>query len=277
VRFSIITPSFRSANWLKLCIASVADQNVDHEHIVQDAGSDDGTLDWLPTDPRVRAFVEKDQGMYDAINRGLRRSNGDILAYLNCDEQYLPGALKSVQEFFASHPEIELLFADFVVVDGQGEYLFHRKVQVPLKHHLWISHLPAFSCAMFFRRHLVHDEGFWFDPSWRDVGDGEWVLRLLRRNTRVAVMRRFTSVFTMSGANMSIGENAKREARRLHATAPSWMQKARPLIIAQHRLRRLMGGIYRQSPFTFELYTQKNPEARVARRVNQPTYRWRIS
>src|SRR5947199_56837 len=57
VRFSIITPSYRSSRWLRLCIASVADQNVELEHIVQDAGSDDGTLDWLPQDRRVKAFV----------------------------------------------------------------------------------------------------------------------------------------------------------------------------------------------------------------------------
>ena len=51
--FSIVTPSFRSGPWLKLCIASVADQGVKLEHLVQDAGSDDGTLDWLLTEPRV--------------------------------------------------------------------------------------------------------------------------------------------------------------------------------------------------------------------------------
>jgi len=100
VRFSIITPSYRNSAWLKLCIASVADQQVEVEHIIQDAGSDDGTLDWLLQDKRVRAFVEKDQGMYDGINRGLRRAGGDILAYLNCDEQYLPGALRAVRDFF---------------------------------------------------------------------------------------------------------------------------------------------------------------------------------
>src|SRR6201997_1547101 len=70
MRFSVITPSFRNSDWLKLCIASVADQGVECEHIIQDAGSDDGTLDWLPKDPRVKAYVEKDSGMYDAVNRG---------------------------------------------------------------------------------------------------------------------------------------------------------------------------------------------------------------
>ena len=85
MRISIVTPSFRNSRWLELCIASVADQNAMQEHIVQDSCSDDGTQDWLPRDPRVKAYIEKDKGMYDAVNRGLRRATGDILAYINCD------------------------------------------------------------------------------------------------------------------------------------------------------------------------------------------------
>ena len=99
MKFSIITPSFRNSSWLRLCVASIADQQgVELEHIVQDSCSDDGTQDWLPRDQRVQAFIEKDSGMYDAVNRGWRRARGDILAYLNCDEQYLPGALKTVHD-----------------------------------------------------------------------------------------------------------------------------------------------------------------------------------
>ena len=52
VRISIVTPSYRRSAWLRLCIASVADQRVKVEHIVQDAESDDGTLDWLPREPK---------------------------------------------------------------------------------------------------------------------------------------------------------------------------------------------------------------------------------
>src|SRR4030081_3893628 len=108
MRISIVTPSYRNSESLKLFVASVADQEgVEVEHIVQDAGSDDGTLDWLVSDTRVRAHVEKDQGMYDAINRGLRKATGEILAYLNCDEQYLPGALKGVAGFFDAHPDVD--------------------------------------------------------------------------------------------------------------------------------------------------------------------------
>ncbi len=214
MRISIVTPSYRSSAWLRLCIASVADQRVEVEHIVQDAGSDDGTLDWLPRDPRVKVFVEKDQGMYDGINRGLRRAGGDILAYLNCDEQYLPGALAAVAAFFEQHPQIDVLFGDVVMVDTEGRYLYHRKMQTPLKYHTWTCHLSTLSCAMFFRRRIVFDYGFLFDPRLRDVGDGEWMVRLLLRRVPMAALGQFTSAFTRTGANMSAGPNARRENRR---------------------------------------------------------------
>jgi glycosyltransferase involved in cell wall biosynthesis len=275
VSISIVTPSFRNSNWLKLCIASVADQGVGAEHIVQDAGSDDGTLGWLPQDERVKTFVEKDRGMYDGVNRGLRRAQGGVLAYLNCDEQYLPGTLKSVQGFFERNPEIEVVFGDIVVVDDKGDYLFHRKVQVPMKHHTWVSHLPTLTCATFFRRKLVAEEGILFNPDLRDVGDGEWMLRLLKRGTRMAVMRHFTSVFTMTGANMSARPNAQRERLALFNSAPLWARKMKPLLVLHHRLRRLAGGIYSQKPFSYDLYTLASPERRVRREVSRPEFKWK--
>jgi glycosyltransferase involved in cell wall biosynthesis len=274
LRFSIVTPSFRNSDWLKLCVASVADQGVALEHIVQDAGSDDGTLDWLTGDQRVRAFVERDAGMYDAMNRGLRRAQGELLACLNCDEQYLPGALSAVSDFFERRPEVEMVFGDFVVVNPEGEYLFHRKVLTPRTHHTWVAHLQTFTCATFFRRSLIHEQGLLFDPRYRDVGDGEWMLRLLRRGTRMAVLRRFTSVFTMTGANMSAGANARREARELAQSAPAWARRLKGLLVLQHRLRRLAGGIYFQRPFSYALHTRTSAGQRVNHAVARPVFRW---
>ena len=119
---SIVTPSFRQLDWLRLALASVADQQgVEVEHIVQDGGSEAETLAPMVANPIVRLFSEPDDGMYDAINRGLRRTRGEICGYLNCDEQYLPGTLAKVTRFFAAHPEVEVLFGDLVVVDAKGQ------------------------------------------------------------------------------------------------------------------------------------------------------------
>ena len=275
LRFSVITPSYNPSPWLPLCIASVRDQGVEVEHIVQDAGSTDGTLDWLRQDIRVKLFVERDSGMYDAVNRGLRRAQGDILSYLNCDEQYLPGCLRAVEAFFQSHADVDVLFGDVVVVNANLEYLFHRKVQVPLKHHIWVSHLPALTCATFFRRTLLDRHGLFFDTRFRDVGDAEWVLRLLQHQIPMAVVRQFTSVFTMTGENMSTKPNAMRERRELAASAPALARRLKPVIVLHHRLRRLAGGIYSQSPFSYSIYTSESPDRRVSFDVTRPSFRWR--
>lgn len=106
LRFSVVTPSFRQLSWLRLNSASVQDQEgIDLEHIIQDAGSGDELRNWAASRPRTSLFVDKDSGMFDAINRGWRQAKGDIVAQLNCDEQYLPGALLAVARFLKTIPQ----------------------------------------------------------------------------------------------------------------------------------------------------------------------------
>lgn len=273
MQFSIITPSLNQSDWLRLCVASVADQGVAAEHIVQDSGSTDGTLNWLRGDSRVRAFVEPDAGMYDAINRGLRRAKGEILAYLNCDEQYLPGTLQRVGDFFEAHPAVDVVFGDVVMVDEKGNYLCHRKVQTPLLYHTWTCHLSTLSCGMFFRRRLIDAGEFFFNTEYRCGGDGEWMVRLLRAGVRMATLGGFASVFTCTHTNLSRGSRAREEWRRLRNTAPAWARAAAPLWVAQHRFRRWRAGAYRQAPFEFTLFTPVNPGCRIVRQVKRPMFR----
>ena len=92
-----------------------------------------------------------------------------------------PDVCRTVDRFFRSEPSVDVVFGDVVVVNAEGESLFHRKVQTPMTYHTWVSHLPALTCAMFFRRRVIDKYGVFFDPRLRDVGDADWVLRLLRR------------------------------------------------------------------------------------------------
>jgi len=274
MKFSIITPSFRNSKWLKLCIASVADQEgVEREHIVQDSCSDDGTQDWLPQDPRVRAFIEKDAGMYDAVNRGYRRAQGDILAYLNCDEQYLPGALKSVQDFFEAHPEIEMVLAGTIVVNSDGHYICHRHSMVPHPWHVWFR-FPLLTSSLFIRRQVIDRRGILFDTRWRDLGDFHWILALLKNNVPMAVCNGFTSVFSDTGENMNLKPNALREIKETRAMTPLWLRWLKPVWIVQHRLRRLAAGHFSLEPTSYSIYTLQSPQQRVQFDVAKPTAVW---
>jgi glycosyltransferase involved in cell wall biosynthesis len=274
MKFSIVTPSFRNSNWLKLCIASVADQSgVECEHIVQDSCSDDGTQDWLPHDRRVTTFIEKDGGMYDAVNRGYRRATGDILAYLNCDEQYLPGALKAVREFFEQHPQIEIALAGTIVTDGEGKYICHRHSMVPHPQHMWFR-FSALTSSLFLRRRVIHERGIFFDTRWRDWGDFHWVLALMKNRVPMAAFDSFTSVFTDNGENMSLKPNAIREKAEADQMIPGWVKTLKPAWIIHHRLRRLAAGHFALKPASYSIYTLQSPEQRMQFEVPKPTAVW---
>ncbi|MFZ1074333.1 MAG: glycosyltransferase [Verrucomicrobiia bacterium] len=274
MKFSIVTPSFRNSQWLKLCIASVADrQGVEYEHIVQDSCSDDGTQDWLPHDKRVKAFIEKDSGMYDAVNRGYRRATGDILAYLNCDEQYLPGALGVVRDFFERHPQIEVALAGTIVTDGDGKYLCHRHSMVPHPQHVWVR-FPVLTSSVFIRRRVIHERGIFFDTRWRDLGDFHWVLALMKNRVPMKVLDHFTSVFADTGENMNLKPNAIREKAGTDAMTPRWVRMLKPAWVLHHRLRRLAAGHFSLKPMNYEIYTRQSPERRVRFNVAKPTAVW---
>jgi glycosyltransferase involved in cell wall biosynthesis len=274
VRISIVTPSFRSSAWLKLCVASVADQaGVEVEHIVQDARSDDGTQEWLAQDRRVQAYFEKDQGMYDAVNRGWRRAKGEILAYLNCDEQYLPGGLRAVEEFFRQQPQTDVVFADTVVVDKQGEFICCRKSLVPWKHAIWFYN-PVITSSIFIHRRVLDEHRLFFDPQWRSLGDMVWTMELVRRGLRMAVLRHFTSSFTDTGENMCLAPEAMREVERVMQGEPGWVRRWKWPLQQVHRLRMASHGLYWQKPFTYSLYTLSQPDRRVDFHVARPTSIW---
>jgi len=275
MKISIVTPSFRSSAWLKLCVESVADQaGVGVEHIVQDSKSDDGTGDWLPQEKRVKAFIEKDAGMYDAVNRGWRRATGEILAYLNCDEQYLPGGLAAVEEFFRSNPQTDVVFADTLILDKEGGFICCRKSLVPWKNVMWVFN-PVISSSIFIHRRVLDKHGVFFDTKWRDLGDKMWTIEFVRRKLNMALLRCYTSAFTDTGENMNLKPNAIREKAEVMKLAPAWVQRFHWPLMQLHRVRALASGTYREKPLKYAVYTLASPTRRVEFSVPNPTCLWK--
>ena len=274
MKFSIVTPSFRNSNWLKLCVASVADQHgVAVEHIVQDSCSDDGTQDWLPKDPRVQAFIEKDTGMYDAINRGMKRATGEVIAYLNCDEQYLPGALQAVAGVFQNHPDTDIVVADSIVVDAQGQFVCCRKSLVPWRLMMW-TYMPALTSSIFFRRRLLDEFNLYFDTRWRVIGDSQWMKDALELRLKMAVLRRYTSIFTETGDNLFLNPKAMKERQKAARMTPLWARWFRWPLLQMHRARAVANRLYWEKPFTYSPYTLASPDKRVDIFVPKPTGIW---
>ena len=278
ITISVVTPSYKQPEWLKLCAASVADQvgeSLTVEHIVQDSLSGPEIAEALKPLPNARLYTEKDTGMYDAINRGWEKATGDVLCWLNCDEQYLPGALGKVADHFRANPETEVLFADAFVINGQAQYVCSRQVLKPLLYHSWICHLGTLSCATFFRRDLVKARGFMLDTRWKSVGDADLIVRLLRKRVEMRVLREYLGVFVDTGENLSLSSKALAEMDALAREAPDWAQALRRYWVVLHRVRRMARGLYSPKPFAAEFYTPESPRQRVRLDVAKPTFHWK--
>jgi len=176
---SIITPSFNQAEYLEETIRSVLEQNYPRiEYLIIDGASTDGSVDLIRKYEDHLAYwvSEKDHGQAEAINKGLARATGDIVAWINSDDFYFQGAVASAGRVFETHPDAGLVYGDTVAVDENGEFIHFPK------YGLWdLEDLLAFNIigqpAVFMRREILLRAGF-LDPSFHFLLDHQLWIRM---------------------------------------------------------------------------------------------------
>jgi len=224
-------------------------------------------------------YSEKDEGMYDAINKGLRKATGDVCAYLNCDEQYLPRTLRWVADYLSVSPETEVLFGAAIVTRADGSYVCDRRVMVPTRWHTMVSgNLSIFTSSTFFRRKSVVERGLLFDPQWRVCGDAVWALRFLEAGLRMEATHKPLSAFAETGVNMSAVGNprAAEEGLRLALSAPAAARALKPGVLLAYRFRRWLSGAYALKPHSYAVYTARETDHRQRFVVDRPIFRWKM-
>jgi hypothetical protein len=127
-RVSIVTPSFNQASFLENTILSVVNQDYpDIEYLVVDGGSTDGSVEIIQRyahPDQVSWWVsERDSGQAEAINKGLSRASGEIVAWLNSDDLYLPNAVSQAVEVFGANPQVGMIFGNAITIDTTGHPL----------------------------------------------------------------------------------------------------------------------------------------------------------
>lgn len=247
IAFSIATPTRNSLDKLKRCIGSVRGQTgVVCEHLVQDANSSDGTPAWLATQFGLAAVSESDAGMYDAINRGWARSKGQILSWLNSDEQYLPGTLAKVQAYFDAHPEVDVVFGDYIVADPQGRPVALRR-EIPFRYLYAVnSFINTASCTLFFRRRLLEQGLLQLDSSYRYAADKALMLKLAAAGIVIERLPAYLSVFGVDGTNLSTHPQMAVEVESIRMAHGAFrFQFMRKLILIGRYVERLLNGGYK--------------------------------
>jgi len=276
LKISIVTPSYKQLDWLKLCAASIADQQgVTVEYIIQDACSGPELEEWVRKNTSAQLVVERDKNMYDGVNRGLRRATGDICAYLNCDEQYLPGTLRRVADYFEQHPEVDVLFGDSIIVDPSLKPLAYRLVVLPWRLHTLLCPMNALTCSTFFRRKII-DDGVLFDAAWKNFGDKSWLVSLFDRGYRMAVLQEPLAIFTLTGTNMSQQQDVRAEHVRWRKNISPAILMTRPLVLATHFLEKWKQGAYASHSINSAWYTPDSLPVRRSFAESTLGWKWPV-
>lgn len=175
--FTIIMPTRNHARWIEQAVRSVLEQDFPGqvELIVFDALSNDGTAEILGRyKDRIVWRRETDAGQVDAINRGLKEARGKIVAWLNSDDLYLPGAFRQVHAAFAANPSLDFAYGDALEVSEEGRILTPNLfTEDCVAERYLLSHNFMCQPSVFVRCHvparvgpLRHDLRWFMDYEW---------------------------------------------------------------------------------------------------------------
>lgn len=182
--FSVITPSWNQGKFLRGCIESVRGQGAsDFEHWIFDNCSEDGTAEVAAGFSDVHFVREPDRGQSHAVNKGLAAAGGEIICWLNSDDEYLPGTFEALREVF-SDPAVHVVFGDVrqVSYDGRDPVRMEARFEDRLDLvRWWSSRAKLHQPAVFFRRSVVEQVG----PLREDLHyamDYEWWWRMSEKH-----------------------------------------------------------------------------------------------
>jgi hypothetical protein len=248
-RFSIVTPSHNTGRYIADAIGSVLSQNYsDLDYLVMDGASTDNTLDVLRgLGDRVRWISERDAGQSDAIRRGFCQTQGEILGWLNADDVLMPGALQSVAEFFAAHPEVDLVYGDATYIDAEGKEI-GRCVHVEPFSMRRLLHYSDFIVqpAAFFRRSAYEAVGG-LDPTLHWGMDYDLWLKLARAHKVAYLPKPLASYRWLTDNKTAVGgfqrvDELRELAARHGLPEPAFMRLERINLLVRNSVGALRTG-----------------------------------
>ena len=209
MKISIVTPSYNQGQFIERTLQSVACQaGAEIEHVVFDGGSTDNTVEVLKNfSPPVRWVSKKDKGQTDAVNQGIRATDGEIIGWLNSDDIYYPGAIECVVAYFNAHPEVDLVYGMADHIDLE-DHAFENYPTEP-----WDFERLKETCficqpALFFRRRVIEQHGL-LDESLNYCMDYEYWLRLGMKGVRFAYLEERLAGSRLYADNKTLGARVK--------------------------------------------------------------------
>jgi glycosyltransferase involved in cell wall biosynthesis len=261
MKLSIITPSYNQGRYIERTIQSVLSQEIaDLEYWVLDGGSQDDTVSILEHySKQLQYHSAKDAGQADAVNKGLRLATGDIIGWLNSDDIYYPNAFKKIMDYFASHPDVDVVYGDAYHIDQNDRVIELYPTEA------WDLQRFKKTCfisqpSVFFRRRILQKHGY-LNDSLHFCLDYEYWLRLALQGVKFGYLKEIIAGSRLypETKTLSAPLTAQREAlsmlhRHLGSVSPEWLLTYSITVIKHKTRLRYPGPLFLLSAWLVTCY-----------------------
>jgi len=198
-KLSVVTVCYNAVDYIETALRSVQDQTYTNiEHVVIDGGSTDGTLDIIERfRDGISYFVsESDNGLYHAMNKGIKAASGDIFYFLNADDRFCDNNVATdIMAVFSAKPELELVYGDIILDKPESS---ERILQMPTLERKRLARENVCHQAIFVRSEMFGRTGG-FNETFRIVADYDWLMKLVTSGVRARYICRDIAVIGVAG------------------------------------------------------------------------------
>ncbi|WP_316736897.1 glycosyltransferase family 2 protein [Pedobacter aquatilis] len=227
MKISVLTPSYNSAQYIRRAIESVISQNYDnYEHIVVDGGSKDGTVEILKEFPQVKYISEKDKGQSDAMNKAFSMSSGEIIVYLNADDEFLPLAFSKIIAAFEQNTQADMVVGNLIYKTEDESIIRNPSCKYRDIILYWLNAFPNNPVSYFYKRKVQNNIGkFPIDDHFAmDI----WFLLKAYKNNKIIKIEETLGIFHSDGTNKTAIADT---GYHLHKTVKNHLIKDNPLML----------------------------------------------
>ena len=279
---TVITPSYNQGRFLERTIQSVLSQQFSGalEYLVMDGGSTDETVSILRRYGNCLQWIsEKDRGQADAVNKGLARARGNIIGWLNSDDIYYPGALQTISEYLAAHPEVDVVYGNGNHIDEQD------RVMEPYPTEDWDFERLKDNCyvcqpTLFFRRSLIERFGM-LDVRFHYCLDYEYWIRLSSGGARFARIPDVLAGSRLHAETKTLGSRVKVHAEinnmmreRFHSVPDRWLFNYAHAVLDDRGISRAERLRFTLMVSVLSLVTAMRWNHRISRPMMGTVYQW---
>ena len=227
MKISVLTPSYNSGKYLQRAIDSVLKQSyTNYEHIISDGGSTDDSIEIIKKYKDIIYVSEKDKGQSDAMNKAFEMSKGEIIVYLNADDEFSPGAFESIINTFEKAPNADMVVGDLIFLSDE-----ERIKRVPSNKYsdilqYWLNVFPNNPVSYFYKRKIQEKIGhFPIDDHYAmDI----WFLLRVYKDFKVVKIDKLLGIFHSDGLNKTAVADT---GYHLHQTIKQHLLKQNPLML----------------------------------------------